>query len=294
MPPSEPLLSVIVPARDEAGNLPRLLREIAHALEGFDFEVIVVDDGSVDATWEMLSARAAQDRRLRPMRHPRSAGQSTSLWQAAARARGTWLATLDGDGQNDPGDIPRLLERAQRGDVALVAGHRQARRDDLLKRVSSRVANRVRSALLGDGTPDTGCGLKLVRRSAFLALPYFDHMHRFLPALVQAQGGTCVSVPVAHRPRLAGKSHYGVNNRLWVGLVDLVGVMWLRRRSRLPAPLEEGGLALAGSPPLHQAATRAPESLMERFGDGSPGGRADDDQPDEEFLRRGVLHGKEA
>jgi dolichol-phosphate mannosyltransferase len=233
-----PVVSVIVPARDEAENLPVLLDEIAAALVAVDYEVLVIDDGSVDGTWPLLIARAARDGRIRPLRHARSAGQSTSLWQAAQLARGAWLATLDGDGQNDPADVPRLLARGQQGGVDLVAGHRRTRQDDWLKRLSSRVANRFRDALLRDGVPDTGCGLKVIRRTAFLSLPYFDHMHRFLPALVQAQGGRCVSVPVGHRPRTAGRSHYGVNDRLWAGLVDLLGVIWLRRRCKLPAPLQ--------------------------------------------------------
>jgi dolichol-phosphate mannosyltransferase len=292
MHPIEPLLSVIVPARDEAANLPRLLDEIARALERLQYEVIVVDDGSIDGTWDVLTARAEAEPRLRPLRHARSAGQSTSLWQAAGHARGAWLATLDGDGQNDPADIPRLLARAQRGDVTLVAGHRQARRDNLLRRVSSRVANGVRSALLGDGTPDTGCGLKLIRRTAFLNLPYFDHMHRFLPALVQMQGGACVSVPVAHRPRVAGQSHYGVNNRLWVGLVDLVGVMWLRRRSRLPAPLQEAASDTKDRPP--QATGRRVDRTGEGQGGGVFEGRNDDDLPNDALLHGNVLHGREA
>lgn len=250
-----PQLSILIPAKDEVGNLPGLLDEISRALQEISHEVIVVDDASSDGSWEMLTRRAAADSRLRPLRHARSAGQSTSVWQAAWAARGTWLATLDGDGQNDPADLPRLFERACRGDVVMVAGHRTNRRDDWLKRVSSKVANRVRSALLNDATPDTGCGLKIVRRDAFLNLPYFDHMHRFLPALVRAQGGECVSLPVNHRPRGTGASHYGLNNRLWVGLVDMVGVMWLRRRSRLPAAIEP--LAMAERP----AATVAPEHL---------------------------------
>ncbi|MDR9439632.1 MAG: glycosyltransferase family 2 protein [Halomonas sp.] len=233
-----PLISVIIPARDEAGNLPGLLDEIATALATIEHEVLVVDDASRDGTWALLEARAATDRRLRPLRHAESAGQSTSVWQAGHEARGEWLATLDGDGQNDPADLPSLIDRARRGDVTLVAGHRTTRHDDWLKRLSSRVANGVRARLLRDETPDTGCGLKVMRREAFLRLPYFNHMHRFLPALVQAQGGRCVSLPVNHRPRGAGRSHYGLNNRLWAGLVDMAGVMWLRRRSRLPAPLE--------------------------------------------------------
>ncbi|SHF68527.1 dolichol-phosphate mannosyltransferase [Modicisalibacter ilicicola DSM 19980] len=239
----QPSLSILIPAKDEAGNLPQLLDEIAAALsqENYaqaDYEILVVDDGSTDATWTLLCQRAAQDARLRPLRHARSAGQSTSLWQAAWAARGTWLATLDGDGQNDPADLPRLYDKARQEGITLVNGHRVQRRDTWFTRFSSRVANRVRSALLKDDTPDTGCGLKVIRRDAFLALPYFDHMHRFIPALVMAQGGKCVSVPVNHRSRGTGKSHYGLNNRLWVGLVDIVGVMWLRRRTRLPSPLE--------------------------------------------------------
>lgn len=236
---SRPLLSLVIPARDEAANLPRLLDEVARALADIDYECLVVDDGSVDNSWSFLVTLAAVDPRLRPLHHDKGAGQSTSVWQAARVARGSWLATMDGDGQNDPADIPAMLARALQGDVTLVAGHRVTRRDDWLKRLSSRVANRVRSAVLGDQTPDTGCGLKILRREVFLALPYFDHMHRFLPALVRAQGGNCVSVPVGHRPRTAGESHYTLNNRLWVGLVDMAGVLWLRRRSRLPAPLVE-------------------------------------------------------
>lgn len=236
-PLPSPLLSILIPAKDEVGNLPGLLDEIDQALSDIDHEVIVVDDASTDGTWEMLTQRAAENPHLRPLRHAQSAGQSTSVWQAAWAARGAWLGTLDGDGQNDPADLPNLFARAQQGDVTLVAGHRTHRRDDWIKRISSKVANRVRSALLDDATPDTGCGLKVIRRDAFVALPYFDHMHRFLPALVRAQGGACVSVPVNHRPRGTGESHYGLNNRLWVGLVDMVGVMWLRRRSRLPAAI---------------------------------------------------------
>ncbi len=234
---STPLVSIVIPAKDEAGNLPALLDEVDAALIDIDYEVLVVDDASQDGTWAMLTRRATADSRLRPLHHDKSAGQSTCVWQAAREARGAWLATLDGDGQNDPADLPRLLERAQRGDITLVAGHRTTRRDDWLKRLSSRVANKVRAALLMDDTPDTGCGLKVIQREAFLALPYFNHMHRFLPALVLAQGGRCVWVPVNHRPRGTGESHYGLNDRLWAGLLDILGVMWLRKRTRLPAPV---------------------------------------------------------
>lgn len=227
-------VSVVIPAHNEAANLPALLDEIEQALSHQAYEVIVVDDGSDDDTWPLLVARAHRQDSLRPLRHCDSAGQSTALWQAAKHARGEWLATLDGDGQNDPADIPALLEAAKAARVDLVGGHRVTRQDSALKRLSSRVANAVRAGLLGDGSPDSGCGLKVIRRQAFLSLPYFDHMHRFLPALVAAQGGRCLSHPVKHRPRRAGRSHYGLNNRLWVGITDLIGVRWLQRRSRLP------------------------------------------------------------
>jgi dolichol-phosphate mannosyltransferase len=227
-------LSVVIPAHNEAANLPTLLDEVERALSHQAYEVIVVDDGSDDDTWPLLVTRAHRQDSLRPLRHRDSAGQSTALWQAARHARGEWLATLDGDGQNDPADIPALLEAAKAARVDLVGGHRVTRQDSALKRLSSRVANAVRARLLGDGSPDSGCGLKVIRRQAFLSLPYFDHMHRFLPALVAAQGGRCLSHPVKHRPRRAGRSHYGLSNRLWVGITDLIGVRWLQRRSRLP------------------------------------------------------------
>lgn len=232
-------VSIIIPARDEIGNLPTLFDEIEAAMRPFEgrYELLVVDDGSRDGTWAMLADRAESDRRLRVLRHSASAGQSTSIWQAAQMARGRWLATLDGDGQNDPADLPRLLNEAWSAELDLVTGHRTARRDSGLKRISSRLANGVRSRLLRDDTPDTGCGIKVIRKQAFLRLPYFDHMHRYLPALIQFQGGRCRSIPVNHRPRGVGRSHYGINNRLWPGLVDLLGVMWLRRRCRLPAHL---------------------------------------------------------
>jgi dolichol-phosphate mannosyltransferase len=232
-------LSVVVPVHNEADNVGPLLREIAGALEGaVEHEVIYVDDGSTDATPARLAEAAREYPRLRVVRHARSCGQSTALHTGVRHARGPWVATLDGDGQNDPADIPRLLaiarDPAAPPSLQLVTGRRHKRHDTLLRRLSSGVANRVRGALLHDGTPDTGCGLKVFRRDAFLALPYFDHMHRFLPALVLRAGGRVLSVPVAHRARLHGRSHYGVGNRLWVGLVDLLGVMWLLRRARRP------------------------------------------------------------
>lgn len=230
-----PEISVVVPVRDEAENIDALLQEIEAALSGHAFEIIYVDDGSTDATPAKLRAARARYPNLRVLRHRRSAGQSAGLVTGIRAARGIWIATLDGDGQNDPADIPKLLARAGAPDSpALVAGLRAKRKDTALKRFSSRVANTVRRGLLGDSTPDTGCGLKLFRPEIFLRLPPFDHMHRFLPALVQRDGGVVVNVAVNHRPRAAGVSKYGVMNRLWVGIVDLAGVMWLQRRALRP------------------------------------------------------------
>jgi len=236
-------LSIVVPVRNEADNILPLLAEIHAALEGRgDFEVVYVDDGSSDATRDRLAEAMRGFPRLRVLAHRESCGQSAALMTGMRAAQGDWIATLDGDGQNDPADIPRLLA-ARDGAAAnlqLVAGYRKTRRDTWLKRLSSRIANGVRSRLLGDATPDTGCGLKLIARQTCLELPYFDHMHRFLPALVQRHGGTTISVAVNHRPRTRGASHYGLFDRLWVGIVDLAGVMWLRRRARRPESRELG------------------------------------------------------
>jgi dolichol-phosphate mannosyltransferase len=235
------LLSVVVPVRNEAPNIRPLIAEIAAALRGIEHEIIYVDDGSTDATPQLLAAAAAAGD-IRWRRHARSCGQSAALVTGARTARGEWLATLDGDGQNDPADIPRLLARATATDAGLIlfaapvlfAGHRVRRHDSLMKRIASRVGNGVRSRVLGDHTSDTGCGLKLLRRETFLELPSFDHMHRFLPALVLRAGGTVESVPVEHRPRRHGRSNYGTLVRLWVGLFDLVGVFWLQCRWTRP------------------------------------------------------------
>lgn len=240
----EPLaLSVVVPVHNEQDNIHPLLGEIVSALEGqCEYEVLYVDDGSTDATHDRLKEAAQTFRRLRVMRHQTACGQSTAIRTGVKAARAPWIVTLDGDGQNDPTDIPRLM--ASVGDLSIMrplmlAGHRRQRRDTRLRRISSRIANAVRARLLGDSTPDTGCGLKLFPRDLFLEFPYFDHMHRFLPALMLRQGGQVKSVDVHHRPRYHGRSHYGVGNRLWVGIIDLLGVMWLRRRARIPDILEE-------------------------------------------------------
>jgi glycosyltransferase involved in cell wall biosynthesis len=231
-------LSVVIPVRNEAPNIAPLVAEIRAALDGIcDYEIVYVDDGSSDETAAALRALAAGFPRLRLLRHRQSAGQSAAIRSGVKAAAAPWIATLDGDGQNDPADIPRLWQIARAApaeEKLLVAGWRQRRRDSGVKRLSSRIANRVRGALLGDGTPDTGCGLKIFRRALFLDLPFFDHCHRFLPALVKREGGRVVSVAVNHRPRERGTSNYGTLDRLFVGIADLLGVMWLMRRAKLP------------------------------------------------------------
>jgi dolichol-phosphate mannosyltransferase len=234
-------LSVVIPVRNEAENILPLLTEIHAALDDrADFEVVYVDDGSTDATPARLAEAMAKYPRLRVLAHAQSCGQSTALVTGFRAARGEWIATLDGDGQNDPADIPKLIAARDgaAADLQLVAGYRKKRQDSWLKRLSSRIANGVRASLLGDATPDTGCGLKLILRTAVLELPYFDHMHRFLPALIQRNGGVTLSVEVNHRPRTRGTSNYGMFDRLWVGIVDLFGVMWLQRRARRPVVTE--------------------------------------------------------
>lgn len=234
-----PYVSVLIPAKNEAENLPSLLQEISLALIGESFEVIVVDDGSTDDTVaQLLALKRNGYSNLRVLSHARSLGQSTSLYHAAHNAHGKWLATLDGDGQNDPADIPHMLklvrlEEGKPGGVKLVAGHRVNRQDSASKRWASRFANALRRRLLKDSTPDTGCGLKLIEREAFLRLPYFDHMHRFIPALIQRHNGRMIVQPVNHRPRAAGVSKYGNIDRALVGILDLFGVWWLVKRNGL-------------------------------------------------------------
>jgi dolichol-phosphate mannosyltransferase len=230
-----PDLSVVVPVHNERDNIVPLLTEIVAALRGkTDFEIVYVDDSSKDDSLAVLTAAKAQFPELRVLRHLSQSGQSTALRTGIRAARGAWIATLDGDGQNDPADIPKLL--AMRGEspdaIKLFAGWRVDRKDTGSKRWASKFANALRSRLLRDETPDTGCGIKLFARAAFLDLPYFDHMHRYLPALFQRAGWQVKSVPVNHRPRGSGVSNYNNLNRALVGISDLRGVAWLIRRSR--------------------------------------------------------------
>ena len=237
---SVPDFSVVVPVRNEADNISPLIAELKTVMTALQpYEIVIVDDGSDDATPEVLRDQARACPELRVIRHRSSAGQSAAITTGVNEARAGIIITLDGDGQNDPADIPALLDRfreADNPDLLLVTGERQKRWDSLLKRLSSRVANAVRGTLLGDHTPDTGCGLKVFSRPAYLAMPGFDHMHRFLPALMLRQGGHVLSVPVNDRARQHGATKYGVFDRLGVGIVDLFGVMWLQRRPGTPVP----------------------------------------------------------
>ena len=230
-----PAVSIVVPVRNEADNVGPLIEEIARALDGrFVYEIIFVNDGSTDATTEKLRAEMARRGNLRQLRHAASCGQSAAVRSGVRAARGGLVATLDGDGQNDPSFLPALIDAL--GDsnsrIGLVAGQRVGRKDTGFKKFQSRVANAVRGAVLRDGTRDTGCGLKAFRREAFLALPYFDGLHRFLPALMRREGYEIAYVDVVDRPRRAGVSNYGLFDRLWVGIMDLCGVWWLIRRKR--------------------------------------------------------------
>ena len=236
-----PQLSVVVPVFNEQDNVGPLLREILAALRGrVEFEAIFVDDNSRDGTLAVLQALKAEAPELRVLRHERQSGQSTAIRTGVKAARGAWIATLDGDGQNDPADIPKLLAQRESAppQVKLFAGWRVNRRDSGSKRWASKWANAIRARMLRDDTPDTGCGIKLFERGAFLDLPYFDHMHRYLPALMQRAGWRTVSVPVNHRPRSAGVSKYNNLNRALVGIRDLRGVAWLIARSKVTGVVE--------------------------------------------------------
>jgi dolichol-phosphate mannosyltransferase len=225
-------VSIIIPVYNELDNVQPLYNEIAQALPGetFDFEVIYVDDGSNDGTREKLTELSHQHEQLIVVKHAGNYGQSAGLVSGARAAKYPWLVTLDGDGQNDPADIPKLFDVIVNDEEAVVLGNRKKRDDNALRKLSSRVGNGIRRSLLHDDCPDTGCSLKLFPRSAFLQLPHFNHLHRYLPALFKRAGFRVVNVPVNHRPRLHGVSKYGVMNRLFVGIHDLIGVRWLMKR----------------------------------------------------------------
>ena len=239
-------LSVVVPVKDEAGNAVPLLMEICTALRGkVAFEAIFVDDFSKDATAAELLAARAEAPELRVLKHRNNCGQSRAIRTGVQFAQGRLVATLDGDGQNDPADIPALLQqwRATEGTtgrpLGLVAGQRRKRQDSFMKRFASRFGNGIRGWLLNDRTRDTGCGLKLFSREAFLRLPYFDHMHRFMAALMLREGYAVEFLEVNHRQRSAGRSKYTNLGRLAANMTDLWGVMWLRSRARLPGGTDE-------------------------------------------------------
>lgn len=232
-------ISIVVPVYNEADNIVPLLDEIVDVMRSFEaYEIIYVDDGSNDRTSAVLSQALQDISVLRFIQHQFSCGQSTAIYTGIKAANYPLIATLDGDGQNDPADIPRLCEifvqqRKSQANLWMVAGWRNKRHDSAWRLFSSKVANTVRAALLGDNTPDSGCGLKVFLRDEFLALPYFDHMHRFLPALILRAGGQVISKPVNHRSRANGYSKYGTLDRLGVGITDLLGVIWLQKRAKI-------------------------------------------------------------
>jgi len=240
-PEVSPKISVVVPVFNEAGAAPDLAREIAAAFAGLSSEIVFVDDASRDSTRAALTALKAEIPTLRIIVHARNAGQSRAIRTGVLAARAPVVVMLDGDGQNDPADAPALVAALAAGPstLGLVGGERVKRRDTAAKRWASRLANGVRRRLLNDGAADTGCGLKAFRREAFLALPYFDHMHRYLPALMLREGYEVAFRPVGHRPRTSGASKYTNLGRLAAALSDLAGVVWLRTRARDPGRISE-------------------------------------------------------
>ncbi|TCL00608.1 dolichol-phosphate mannosyltransferase [Shimia isoporae] len=243
-PATSPTISVVVPAKNEKGNLPELIRDIQTAFEGHAeaIEIIIVDDGSDDGSPEVVKAMTTDMPNLRLLSHPTSGGQSAAVHSGTRAARGRIVCTLDGDGQNPPLELPNLvaplLAPDASDDLGLVAGQRVNRQDTLSKKLASKAANAIRSFILKDKTRDTGCGLKAFKREAFLDLPYFDHMHRYLPALFSMNGYSVAHVDVTHRQRGAGRSNYSNFQRALVGLVDLFGVAWLIRRRKKARALE--------------------------------------------------------
>jgi len=228
-------LSIVIPAHNEAENIGALVGEIEQLKLSDPYEIIIVDDASTDDTYGTLIRLKQTVATLRVIQHEKSYGQSAAVATGIGHATGELIATMDGDGQNNPADIPKMvaaIANSRNPDLRMIAGFRKKRDDSSWRIISSKIANAVRGFLLSDQTPDTGCGLKVFYRSAFLKLPFFDHMHRFLPALIQMQGGAVISMEVSHRARVHGISKYGTLNRLWVGIVDIVGVSWLRLRAK--------------------------------------------------------------
>ena len=252
-------LSVVIPVKNEAENIAALVDEVCETLDGLvEYEILYVDDGSTDSTVAEISRLAGKIPQIRLLRHTRNCGQSAAIRTGVRAAQAAWIATLDGDGQNDPADISTLwclARQASADPPILIVGHRERRRDSSSKRWASGIANAVRGRVLGDRTPDTGCGLKLFPRALFLDLPYFDHMHRFLPALVLREGGAVRSVPVNHRPRRRGKSKYAIFDRLGVGIIDLFGVMWLQHRATQPRLFDEAVPDADATAPLAAVST---------------------------------------
>jgi len=236
-------LSVVIPVQNEEENVRMLIDEVRQALDGvLNYELIYVNDGSTDATLEILEQYRSGFSLLKIFSHEKGVGQSTAVQTGVKHAESPVIATLDGDGQNDPADIPALfqvlIENSATG-VVLVNGYRKKRKDTFIKRMSSRFANGIRRWLLDDDTPDTGCGLKVFSRDAYLDIPFFDHLHRFLPAMMINGGGRVMSVEVNHRERQLGSSHYGFFDRLWVGIFDILGVIWLKARTTHPVVIED-------------------------------------------------------
>jgi glycosyltransferase involved in cell wall biosynthesis len=241
------MISVVIPAKDELENIQPLVEEIYAALDNESyqaegFEIIYVDDGSTDGTFEEIKRlKNSGFPALRALKHKESVGQSTAVFDGVKAAKGELIITLDADGQNNPADIPALLAQANQlpsGSHFCIAGFRKNRKDTAWYRLQSRIANKVRASILDDGTPDTGCGLKVFPRATFLQLPYFDHMHRYIPALIKRLEGKIVVVEVDHRNRQAGESKYNMWNRLWVGLVDMWAVRWLQKRNKVSKIIE--------------------------------------------------------
>ena len=228
-------VSIVIPAHNEAENISTLIREIEELKLAYPYEIIIVDDASTDDTYQEVAGLRSEVPGLKILQHERSYGQSAAIATGIRNAGGEVIVTMDGDGQNNPADVPKMIYHLLTGNnpyLRMIAGYRKQRNDSRWRVISSKIANGVRGFLLHDRTPDTGCGLKVFYRSAFINLPFFDHMHRFLPALIQMQGGEVVSMEVSHRARVHGQSKYGTLNRLWVGIVDIAGVSWLRLRAK--------------------------------------------------------------